>query len=173
MVRDHLGNEYETLKDMCRHYGISSSVYCHRREYGYSLEERLTGKRREYVWDPQWNRYESIRAMCQNYGVNPNQYIARRKKGWTVEEALTGKRKIKVSRGVGGIPSTDHLGNRYPTIKAMCDHYGIAVMLYRQRISGGWTLEDALTKPPRRVRTEEDERYEWMLKMRGLQGKDK
>lgn len=42
----------------------------------------------------------------------------------------------------------DHLGNVYPTQKAMCDAYGINSSTFNQRIKkSGMTVEEALTKP--------------------------
>lgn len=39
---------------------------------------------------------------------------------------------------------TDHLGNRYPTLKDMCLHYGITSYAYCHRIERGWTVEEVL-----------------------------
>lgn len=40
---------------------------------------------------------------------------------------------------------SDHLGNIYPSIQAMCDKYGIKRQLYRKRMMLGWTQEQALS----------------------------
>lgn len=45
------------------------------------------------------------------------------------------------------IKSTDHLGNTYPSIKAMCDHYNIPCRTYRGRIEKGMSQQDALETP--------------------------
>ena len=42
---------------------------------------------------------------------------------------------------------SDHLGNVYPSIQAMCDKYGIKRQLYRKRIMLGWSQEQALSIP--------------------------
>ena len=41
--------------------------------------------------------------------------------------------------------ATDHLGNEYLSVRAMCATYGIKYDTYKQRIKSGWTQEDALT----------------------------
>jgi hypothetical protein len=46
-VSDHLGNRYRDVEDMLRHWGISLNVYRKRKEKGWSLEEALTGKRKD------------------------------------------------------------------------------------------------------------------------------
>ena len=40
----------------------------------------------------------------------------------------------------------DHLGNEYPSHKAMYKHYGLEKYMYNKRIKT-MSLEDALTKP--------------------------
>lgn len=39
----------------------------------------------------------------------------------------------------------DHLGNKYSSIKEMCEHYGITPVIYSGRIREGWSIEDILT----------------------------
>lgn len=39
----------------------------------------------------------------------------------------------------------DHLGNEFPTQKAMCEHYKIKPAAFQKRIERGHTLEEALT----------------------------
>lgn len=45
--KDHLGNIYPTLSEMAKAYNISPSVLYNRRNKGWTLEEALTGKRKE------------------------------------------------------------------------------------------------------------------------------
>ena len=42
---------------------------------------------------------------------------------------------------------TDHLGNKYSSLKDMCAFYGISVSTYKARIKRGWSVQDALEKP--------------------------
>lgn len=51
-------------------------------------------------------------------------------------------RKLERKRGV-----YDHKGNEFPTIKAMCDFWGVSYHTYRYRRSRRVTLELALTLP--------------------------
>lgn len=39
---DHLGNVFESVKEMCEHYGITPTTYCKRIERGYTVEQALT-----------------------------------------------------------------------------------------------------------------------------------
>lgn len=40
--KDHLGNRYDTLEEMCNHYNIRVQTYINRRNRGWSLEGALT-----------------------------------------------------------------------------------------------------------------------------------
>ena len=50
----------------------------------------------------------------------------------------------------------DHLGLVYPDRFAMCEHYGIKYGLYKARMSGGMSQEEALTTPLKKVARHED-----------------
>lgn len=41
----------------------------------------------------------------------------------------------------------DHLGNEYPTLRAMCSAYGTTASCYLKRIERGASKRDALTIP--------------------------
>ena len=43
-VKDHLGNEFISLKEMCKHYDLDIVNYYKRRNRGWSLEKILTVK---------------------------------------------------------------------------------------------------------------------------------
>ena len=51
----------------------------------------------------------------------------------------------------GGLLCYDHLGTKFYSITSMCAHWSIDRKLYEYRISHGWTLEQALTTPPRPI----------------------
>ena len=44
----------------------------------------------------------------------------------------------------------DHRGNKFETIKAMCEFYQIDRNNFNQRLAAGWSLEKALTTPIRK-----------------------
>lgn len=43
----------------------------------------------------------------------------------------------------------DHRGKYHASLAAMCDYYGINVATFKNRITRGWSLDDALTIPVR------------------------
>jgi DNA-binding transcriptional regulator YhcF (GntR family) len=98
------------------------------------------------------NKYPSIKDMCKVYGVNPETYSRRIKVyKMTVEEALT--RPVKRN---GGQQIRDHKGTLYKSHTRMCEHYGISRKLFEYRIAHGWSLEAALTTPPKTRKPAED-----------------
>ena len=42
---------------------------------------------------------------------------------------------------------TDHLGNTFPSLAAMCKAYGLSTPAYISRRKRGWSLENILTTP--------------------------
>ncbi len=146
MVYDHLGNKFNTQKDMCTAYGIDGSTFRSRIKSGLSLEEALT---RGFIkpsskecYDHLGNRYNSILEMCDAYGIDGSTFRSRIKSGLSLEEALT-----KGFIQPGSKECYDHLGNKYNSILEMCAKYNITDSAYRSRIRRGWNKKDALTKP--------------------------
>jgi len=97
-VKDHLGTQFDTTKDMLERWGIPRDSYNRRLSKGWSLEEALTiplmnvnGYKR--CKDHLGNEYASKGDMLKNYGVKPITFTKRIGRGWTLEEALTGKRR--------------------------------------------------------------------------------
>ena len=48
--------------------------------------------------------------------------------------------------------TSDHLGNTYPSIKALCDKYQITIYAYYQRRYDGWSLEKTLTTSTTKIK---------------------
>lgn len=91
--------------------------------------------------------------MCAAYRVKISTYEARRNNGWNLQDCLE-CRNYRTPRKPGttftGKKCEDHTGKQYESIKAMCDAYGIYTSLFYKRLSRGYTLEEALTKPVRK-----------------------
>lgn len=89
--------------------------------------------------------YPSIKEMCSHWGIQPETYTRRIKVyHLSVEEALT--HPVKPN---GGQACRDHQGTRFRSRTLMCEHWNMDRKLFEYRISHGWSLEDALTKPRR------------------------
>lgn len=137
MVKDHLGNEYNNIIEMCKHYGISYSNYKNRIQLGWSQEKALTYKvkhKEKKVKDYLDNSYNSINEMLQHYGIDRHIYMSRIRRGYTQKEALVLIDEYKPI-------IKDHNRIVYKTISDMCKTYGIVTHNYYERIASGWELE--------------------------------
>lgn len=145
--KDHLGNEYESLGEMCRAYGIIRQTYRKRINYGWSIKDALTKKvkasKRMAYTDHLGNEYATLSVMCDAYGVTRTLFASKIRRGWSVKDALT---LDKQHAGSKGKICTDHFGNEYKSISKMCRSYEIDINLYYSRMSAGWDKERALTK---------------------------
>lgn len=147
--KDHQGNVFPSVKEMCRYWGVKPGVYSERINSGWTLEQALTEcastdlPANDTCRDHLGVLYANEKEMCEHWKIPFNSYIYRIKTGWSVERALTTPLQhfpvTKVCR--------DHLGNEFPTMCAMCEHWGISKVVFTSRIRQGWDTERALTEP--------------------------
>ena len=97
VYKDHLGNTYDTLQDLCYKYKITPYIYHNRMRLGWSLKRILTGKHYGHNHtDHLGNTYESLDDLCNTYGINKSTYYSRiNRYHWSVEKALTTVSKRK------------------------------------------------------------------------------
>ena len=88
------------------------------------------------------HKYASISKMCKKWGVERSTYAERIKSGMSIKEALT----TEATYVHNAKKCEDHLGNKYETLKEMCETYGVSTSMYRSRINKGMSVEEALTK---------------------------
>jgi len=96
VATDYLGNEFDSISEMCRSYGIDVLLYFQRVSHlGWTPEEALTvpvGNKYNGIitTDHLGNKFNSISEMCRSYSMNYDTYDNRVSHlGWTLEEALT------------------------------------------------------------------------------------
>jgi hypothetical protein len=96
--KDHLGNAYASITDMCKAYDVKLSTFCKRIQRGWTLEKTLTQKvdtekvtgKGKTCKDHLGNTYSSISDMCRAYGIQKYTFDYRfGRRGMTVEQALT------------------------------------------------------------------------------------
>ena len=97
------------------------------------------------VKDPETGKvWPSMKALAASKGINICTFRERRSRG---------KLSLEMSLFVGNMkltPAVDHLGNRYASLRAMADAYGVKYNPFLARINLlGWSLEEALTTPVR------------------------
>lgn len=147
---DHLGNEFSSMKQMCRHYGVSYSLYANRIRLGWTVERALTTPalgnfghiEKIGVEDHLGNKFKSQKEMCEYWGISQSVYSGRVAANWTTERALTTPvHQICIK------PCEDHLGNKYNSIVDMCRAWGILYSNYYSRLQRGWSLKETLETP--------------------------
>ena len=147
---DHLGNIYENIEHMCKHYKIDIQTYKYRICCGWSKERALTQPVRmiSTAIDHKGTKFISENEMCRHYNITPDTYRSRIKHGWSIEKALTTPVREHIR-----CCAVDHLGNEYESVSEMCRAYSIDASIYRLRIESGLSIGQALTKPlnPHRI----------------------
>ena len=110
-------------------------------------------RKRKFNWnhsktciDHKGNTYPSFSSMAKAYNLT-SACLSRRLNiyKWTLEKSLTVPAKPN-----GGTTCYDHKGIRYRSLTLMCKAYGIQRKTFSYRIQNGWSIEKALTTPPRK-----------------------
>ena len=145
-VTDHLGNKFNTRKDMLKHWGISSTSYQDRINRGWSMEKSLATptkniRRPQEYTDFKGNVFPNATSMAKEYGVSLVTLLKLLDKGNTPEEAtyLLSQRSSKRGNYV------DHLGVKFSSRAEMLKTYGVNYATFYKRMENGWSLEEALT----------------------------
>ena len=148
---DHLGNKYNSVREMCENYGISEKVFWSRKRLlKWPLKKILTTPLKDIpetsieITDHLGNTFRSISDLCRYHKIGLSTFRERRKLGWSIEKALTTpKKNVSMKRK----KCIDHLGNQYASLNEMCRHYGLSRYTFSSRLELGWGLEKALTTP--------------------------
>lgn len=95
-VIDHKGNEFKSVSEMCRYWGVSSKLFYSRHRHCRDLEYCLSPKKVKGgrlagvpVEDHLGNKFESKQDLAQAYGLTLCTLHYRMSKGWSLEEVLT------------------------------------------------------------------------------------
>ena len=94
-VRDHLGNLFNSEKELCEHYNISYSFFRSRKRKGFTNTEILTSSMSGFIVDHLGNKYNNVRELCKQYGISIWAYYYRISHGYSLRKTLlTETRKI-------------------------------------------------------------------------------
>lgn len=149
--KDHLGNEYKCLADMCAAHGTTVKLYRPRRGRGLGVAQALDPapmprRAAKAVTGPDGNRYASIAEMCRATGLDKHVIYGRLRIGWTLEQAVAGTNE-DTGYDSSERPCTGPDGKEYPSISAMCGACGLSVSVVNSRLLRGMTLEEAVRPP--------------------------
>ena len=162
---DHLGNIFKSESARAEHYGLPATTIRNRLDRNWTLEQALTVDNKntnrkikdpKKIWeDHKHNKYNSVRELCEAYyhisGITEKVFWGRKRAlKWPLEKILmTPVNDVNYAANAKTV--TDHLGQKWPSISEMCRHWGVKQQTYRMRIKMGFTVEDALLKPIKKV----------------------
>lgn len=73
-ITDHLGNTYETLKDMCAEYGVSVNCYTKRMQRGVSKRDALTMPCDKHYYKYNGHIFLSKSGLLAYAGLNEGEF---------------------------------------------------------------------------------------------------
>lgn len=92
--------------------------------------------------------FVSVAAMCRYYKIDPDVFYRRKEKGFSLKDCLTAdKYSLRTKEDFTDVCYTDHNGDKYETLEAMCTHWGISVNTYKKRCLSWKTLKETLETP--------------------------
>lgn len=147
---DHAGNAYPSKKAMAEAYGQSPATVVDRLENGWSLEDALTvpansrPTMKRAITDHKGKTYRTRKEMCDAYGITPIVLRKRLKNGADLAAAL------ETPVGMFSLPCTDHLGNEFPSISAMCRFHGVNHNSFQRKHAKGLPLKECLSAEKQR-----------------------
>ena len=143
-IKDHLGNNFDSLSAMAKAYGLKKETLSYRLRHGMDIETVLTKERikGKSIKDHLGNEFNSISAMCKKYNINAPTFQNRIKKGMSLEEALTAQVCPKC------LMITDPFGKCFNSLEELLNYYKVDRTTYGNRIKQGWPQLEALTFPP-------------------------
>ena len=157
MCKDHKGNEFKSISDMCRYYGVTTKVFSSRLRAGWSLKDALetpVANNVQKCKDHVGNEFDSFAEMCRHWGMSTSTVRRRLEQGVSLEMALKQATGYKAHKGMSlemalkqDTGYKDHRGNTFKSISDMCRHYGVEMQTFKSRIKAGRSLKDALETP--------------------------
>lgn len=154
---DFNGKEFQSVKDMCKYYGVKPNTYKKRLRQGFSLKDALLGK--HCVDDYLGNHYINIQTFLNTYDICRSFYdfyiklgyssveisaiVAYRKKELTFTEASEFVDLHKIPHRGMGTP-IEFNGKYYLSIKELCEAYNVKYYTYLQRQYRRWSFEECI-----------------------------
>ena len=138
-VCDHLGNNYPSVTEMCRHYGIHATTYCKRISRGWSVERALSPsshnktvltkcialpRRNGCYVDHLGNVFSSLRSMCLCWHIGLATFRSILEYGHNLKDSLTFRNETKFPDVDNNVVWVD--GVPYPTHAAVDLALGLA-----------------------------------------------
>ncbi len=159
MRRDHLGKEFKTDAEMCKHWNIRYELYRRRIYDGWLKESALTIPdikfNAESRTDHLGKEFKNEKEMCDYWNIAQCTYRARiNTLKWSKEKAFTTPVRKRSPKQIG--TTTDHLGEEFENNTEKCKYWKIHKDTYHHRKNTqNMTEEQALTLRGKRVSLED------------------
>lgn len=159
---DHEGRPWPSESAMCRGWNVPLSTYKGRMARGWTKAQALSvptdGQgpkiipRKETIKDHLGQEFVSVGAMCRHWDIDEKVYWSRKRLlEWPLDKILTTPVRNDAANAV---KISDHEGREFPSISAMCRHWGIGLSTYRERRKRGWDVGRALTGQEAEIKTQ-------------------
>lgn len=142
--KDHLGNEFNSLAEMCEHYKVGLMTFRSRINRGWSLEDALMipvgyDKNGAKYTDDNGNTFRTRKEIANFHNMSYNRYRNLINGGYTLEDDKDHK------FGVGNCNVvTDPFGRTHRTLLSMLKFYDISTSSYVGYMVTGRSMTDVL-----------------------------
>lgn len=130
-VTDHLGMEYDSITELCNHYGISTRLYYDRLSRGFSQKQALG------LEEKKKKKLYTKEELLYLYNLTDKQIDL------ALNTGLSGQQIRLLSLGRLSI---DHEGNIYNSFNDMCKAWNKNTSTVKSRLKRGFSLTEALEK---------------------------
>lgn len=128
---DHLGNKFDSITDMCNHYGVSTRLYYDRLSRKYTQQQALG------IEEKQRKKLYTKEELIKIYNLTDEQSEI------AIILSLNGHQiKLLASNKL----SIDHTGTPHDSFSNMCKAWGKNTSTVRSRLKRGISLSEALEK---------------------------
>lgn len=151
-IRDHEGNLYDTMGEMCSAYEISYPTYRERRLRGWNKRDSLItppikpGVKTKCT-DNLLELLENISQMTAEDLLNAVQLYQNRKSEIRDVSSAEFEGRPRQKTGPATKPYVDRDGNYFNSLREVCEAYGQPYGLCKHRLFDNWPLQYALECP--------------------------
>lgn len=147
-----------SIADAANVFGIEHGIISHRLKTGWTHSQAvgIEAKPRApaIIWVLNGVTYQSLGQVAETFDISVSVIRYRRKKGWTPEQivGLSPKPPNKVKREVCEPSPVTVDGQKFPSISAAANHYGLNKYVVNQRLQlYGWSVREAFELDERRT----------------------
>lgn len=130
---DHLGNKFDSKKEMCKHWDINYTTFLRKEKQGLPLKECLTLSTTTY--DHLGNRFNSEKDMCKYWNIPYKAFRYKKIQELPLEKCLEKNKKNKIY---------DHLGNEFNSKAEMCRYWNVEYRAFIRQQNKKISLKECL-----------------------------